>query len=115
MALELQFFQLFIIIPFLGFVLSLFIPGKKETLISWAAFSTVGLHFFLALAFVAHWVLNGHATLNLKEIVLYESSEYSFFVDFYFDKITAVYLCVGALLTFMVTLYSRYYMHRESG
>ncbi len=115
MALELQFLQVFIILPFLGFVLSLFIPAKKETLISWTAFSTVGLHLVCALAFLAHWLINGHPILNLKEIVLYESAEYSFFVDFYFDKITAVYLFVGALLTFMVTLYSRYYLHRENG
>ena len=89
MTLELQFFQLFIILPFLGFVLSLFIPDKKETLISWTAFSTVGLHFFLALGFVVHWILNGHLTLNLKEIVLYESSDYSFFVDFYFSYLVS--------------------------
>ncbi|MEO7992258.1 MAG: proton-conducting transporter membrane subunit [Chryseolinea sp.] len=115
MTLELQFFQLFIILPFLGFVLSLFIPAKKETLISWTAFSTVGLHLFCAVGFLVHWLINGHPILNLKEIVLYESAEYSFFVDFYFDKVTAVYLFVGALLTFMVTLYSRYYLHRENG
>lgn len=105
----------FILIPLFGFIISLFIPGKKETLISWTTFSVVGLHFFFALAFVAYWILQGAEILNLKELVLYESSEYSFFVDFYFDKITAVYLVVGALLTFMVTLYSRYYLHRESG
>ena len=39
----------------------------------------------------------------------------SFFIDFDFDKITAVYTFVGSFLTFLVTLYSRAYMHRESG
>jgi NADH:ubiquinone oxidoreductase subunit 5 (subunit L)/multisubunit Na+/H+ antiporter MnhA subunit len=46
---------------------------------------------------------------------LYRSEEYEFFLDFYFDKITAVYVFVGSLLTFMVTLYSRAYLHREAG
>ncbi len=115
MTLELQLLPLLILIPFLGFVISLFLPDKNETLISWTAFSMVGLHFFFSIAFVAYWLLYGSPILNLKEIVLYESSEYSFFVDFYFDKITAVYVCVGSMLTFMVTLYSRYYLHRESG
>ncbi|MFT7251784.1 MAG: NADH-quinone oxidoreductase subunit L, partial [Flavobacterium sp.] len=40
---------------------------------------------------------------------------YEFFIDFYFDKISAVYLFIGALLTSMITTYSRYYLHREKG
>ena len=107
--------QFFILVPLLGFVVSLLIPGKKEDIISWAAFSSVGLHLFGATLFLAYWLTNGHPTLNIKDIVLYQTSDYSFFIDFYFDKITAVYLLVGSLLTFLVTVYSRYYMHREGG
>ena len=43
------------------------------------------------------------------------ASNYEFFVDLYFDKVSAVYLVVGAVLTFLVTIYSRYYLHRERG
>lgn len=107
--------QLFIFLPFLGFLISLFIPGKKEALLSRVAFSTVGLHMILFQAFAVYWLLNGYPTLNLKEIILYKTSGYEFFVDFYFDNITATYLFVGSLLTFMVTIYSRYYLHREVG
>jgi NADH-quinone oxidoreductase subunit L len=46
---------------------------------------------------------------------LMKTSHYEFFIDFYFDKVTAVYLFVGALLTSMITTYSRYYLHREKG
>ncbi|MFN3874335.1 MAG: proton-conducting transporter membrane subunit, partial [Flavobacteriales bacterium] len=53
--------------------------------------------------------------LNVKEIVLYRSADYEFFIDFYFDRVTAVYLLVGAMLTFLITVYSRYYLHREEG
>ena len=53
--------------------------------------------------------------LNIKEVVIYQTNDYSFFIDFYFDRITATYLIVGAILTFLVTIYSRYYMHREGG
>lgn len=105
----------FIFIPIIGFVISLLIPAKKENSISWAAFSTVGLHLAATVIFLVMWLWDKHPTLNLKDIVLYETTDYVFFVDFYFDKITAVYLLVGAILTFLVTIYSRYYMHRESG
>jgi NADH-quinone oxidoreductase subunit L len=107
--------QLFIFIPLAGFLISLFIPGSKETLLSRIAFGTVGLHLLLFQVFVVYWLWNGHPSLNLKEIVIYRTTGYEFFVDFYFDKITTTYLFVGSLLTFMVTIYSRYYLHREVG
>jgi len=107
--------QFFIIIPILGFALSLLVPGKKENSISWTAFVTVGSHLAAAVAFITYWFIVGRPTLNLKEIVLYNSDGYEFLVDFYFDKVSATYLLVGSLLTFLVTVYSRYYLHRESG
>ena len=106
---------IFILIPALGFIVSVLIPGKKEDFISWSAFTAVGLHLVSATIFLVYWLLNGHPTLDVKDIVLFQSPGYEFFIDFSFDRITAVYLFVGSLLTFMVTLYSRYYMHRESG
>lgn len=107
--------QFFIIIPLIGFVISLFIPSKKETVISWTAFFTVGIHMLGLVAFLVFWLINGHPHLNLKEIPIIKTIGYEFYIDFYFDKITAVYLLVGAFLTFLVTIYSRYYLHRESG
>jgi NADH-quinone oxidoreductase subunit L len=107
--------QLFILIPLTGFVVSLLIPAKKETLISWVAFFTVGVQLVSFLIFVLVWIDIDHPTLNIKDIVIFKTVGYEFFIDFYFDKITAVYLFVGAFLTFLVTVYSRYYMHRESG
>lgn len=107
--------QFFILLPLAGFVLSLFLPGKKEDLISWSSFTSVGLHLFGASVFFIYWLMQGHPTLNIKDIVLYQTADYSFFIDFYFDRITAVYLIVGGVLTFLVTIYSRYYMHREGG
>jgi len=107
--------QIFIFIPLLGFLISILIPGKKETLLSSVGFYTVGLHMVLFQAFAVYWLLNNHPILNLKEIVLYKTNGYEFLVDFYFDNITATYLFVGSLLTFMVTVYSRFYLHREVG
>ncbi len=107
--------QIFIFLPVLGFIISLLIPGNKEALLSRIAFSTVGLHLASFQIFLVYWLWKGHPTLNLKEIVIFKTDHYEFFVDFYFDKITATYLFVGSLLTFLVTIYSRYYLHREPG
>jgi len=109
-----HFLEFFILLPIMGLVGSILIPAKREDLLSWEAFTTVGIHLAVATFFIAYWIYQGSPTLNLKEIVLYESHDYSFYLDFYFDRTTATYLFVGAMLTFLVTLYSRYYMHREN-
>lgn len=107
--------KLFILIPLTGFVISLLIPRLRETFISWVAFLTPAIHFIAVIGFIAIWLLQGHPTLNLKDIVLLKTSGYEFFIEFYFDKITAVYLFVGSFLTSLVMVYSRYYLHREKG
>ncbi|MBY0425277.1 MAG: hypothetical protein K2Q22_06550, partial [Cytophagales bacterium] len=109
------FLKLFILIPLIGLVCSFLLPPKEEKIISWAAFIIVGAHFFSALFFLAYWLTNGLPTLQLKETVLIKTHEYEFFIDFFFDKVTAVYLLVGSFLTFLVTIYSRAYMNREEG
>jgi NADH-quinone oxidoreductase subunit L len=109
------FIHLFILIPLAGFLISLIIPRKKEDWLSTISFGTVGVHAALAAGFILYWVFNGHRTLDNKDITLFQSADYEFFIDFSFDSITATYLFVGTILTFLVTVYSRYYLHREAG
>ncbi|MBL8002476.1 MAG: hypothetical protein JNL05_10985 [Flavobacteriales bacterium] len=106
---------LFVLIPLAGFVISLAIPRRNELALSRTAFLTSGLLLALVLGFTAIWWYAGHAPLNVKELVVYRTPGYEFFLDLYFDKVTAVYLFLGALLSFLITIYSRYYLHREEG
>jgi NADH:ubiquinone oxidoreductase subunit 5 (subunit L)/multisubunit Na+/H+ antiporter MnhA subunit len=105
----------FIMIPLAGFLISVLLPKKNETALSRLAYTTIGINLFLALVFVCYWMLNGMPPLNLKEVSIYRAFEYDFYIDFYFDGITATYLLIGAMLTFIITIYSRYYLHREEG
>ena len=75
----------------------------------------MGLYFISFLGYVGYWLLHGHPHLDVKDLTLFESAHYKFFIDFYFDKISVVYLIVGGFLTFLVTIYSRFYLHREIG
>ncbi len=106
---------LFIIIPFVGFVTSLLIPEKNEKLISGVAVFATGMQLFSTLVFLVYWVIAKFPTLNIKEQSIYQSGHYEFFIDLYFDKVTATYLLVGAILTFLIATYSQYYLHREKG
>jgi len=109
------FINIFIILPVIGFLLSLLIPRKNENLLSSVSFLTVGLQLFLSLGFIAFWLWNGAEVLNVKDFSVFQAKGYDFYVDLYFDRITATYLVVGAMLTFIITLYSKYYLHREEG
>src|SRR5262245_52085852 len=104
-----------VILPIAGFFISLLIPRDHETLISRDAFITVGAHLLLSIGFVIYSMYVGHPILNQKDFAIFHTSSYEFYLDFSFDKIAATYLLVGAFLTFLVTVYSRYYLHRESG
>ncbi|MDH5475252.1 MAG: proton-conducting transporter membrane subunit [Cyclobacteriaceae bacterium] len=109
------FLLLFLVIPLLGFILNILTPKRKENLISQIAYSTAGLQLLSTMILCTFWVVAGFPNLNIKEFVIYSADGYEFFIDLYFDKITAVYLFVGSLLTFLVTTYSKYYLHREKG
>lgn len=109
------YLQVFILLPILGFVLSLLVGAKRESLISQIAFLTVGFNLAGITAFTLVWLVQSCPTLNLRDFVLFKTTGYEFVVDFCFDKITVVYLLVGSILTFLVTIYSRYYLHREEG
>lgn len=110
-----QFINLFILLPILGFVLSIFIPKKKEEMLSVISYTTIGAQLFSAMIFSVIWLIKGAEVINLKEFSIFKSNGYDFYIDFYFDRITLTYLLIGALLTFIVTIYSRYYLHREEG
>ncbi|TAE47965.1 MAG: hypothetical protein EAY69_05750 [Cytophagales bacterium] len=104
---------LLIIIPLLGLIIGLLVSSSSEKYIGWVALITTTTHIILTPIFIVYWLLVGD--INIKEIVLYHSNDYEFFIDFYFDHVTAVYLFTGSLLTFMVTVYSKYYLHSEKG
>jgi NADH-quinone oxidoreductase subunit L len=104
-----------LLIPVVGFLVSLLLPRANEKWISWNAFATFGLHLLSLTILVGLWLLKGRETINIKDLVLVKASGYEFYIDFLFDGITVVFAFVGAFLTFLVAIYSRVYLHRENG
>jgi NADH-quinone oxidoreductase subunit L len=102
-------------IPILGFLVSLFIPEAKENVMSRWTFGMIGTNLLILLIFTGYWLLQGFPSINVRDWMLFQTTGYEFFLDFYFDKVTAVYSLVGGFLTFLITVYSRYYLHREKG
>ena len=107
--------QLFVLLPLVGYLITLLIPRKNERALSIVSIFTVGLHMVGFLAFALYWLLTGQATLNFNFLELYQTEEFSFFLDFYFDQVSCAYMAVASILTFLVTIFSRYYLHRDPG
>lgn len=105
----------FVLLPCIGFVLSLLVSRKRERLLSGIALAVAGLQLAGLVAFTGYWVFQGSAWLDHKQFTVYKSPGFEFFIQFYFDRVTAVFALVGALLIFLVALFSKFYMHRESG
>lgn len=110
-----QLINLFILLPLVGFILSLVFPRRNENMLSWVSFTTVGIQLFAALIFIVVWMFYGGNVIDLKEFSIFQARGYDFYIDFYFDRITLTYLMIGAMLTFIIAVYSRYYLHREEG
>lgn len=107
--------QFFCFLPFFGFVMAVFLPRERERWISGIAYVTTGLHLAFCLSFTMIWIFNGQFPLSSNSYELFKSPSYHFAVHFHFDSIAATFLVVGSLVTLLVAVYSRYYMHRESG
>ena len=110
-----QALQLFVFLPLFGFILSLFFSNSKEKAITSVAIATVGLHLLLLVYFIIQWVFSGYETLDYKHFTFYKEGSIEIFLDFYFDKITAVFSLLGALISLLVIVFSKYYLHRDSG
>lgn len=106
---------LFILLPLLSFFITLIFQNKQEKSISFIAQSTTVIYIVAAIALAVMWGVNGYQPVNEKLITLYETAGFAFVIQFYYDHITAVYSVVGALVFFLVTTFSRYYMHRDEG
>lgn len=110
-----QHLHYFIELPLLAFLLSAILPKKREKLISSVAIYTSAIHLLFLLFFTGTWLYNGLPVLNSKYLELFEAGNIHIFIDFYFDSITPVFAIVGSVITLLVSMYSRFYMHREQG
>ncbi len=110
-----QYISLFIIIPLLGFLANTLTSKDDEVRLSQVSFVTMGLQFLATLVFTIRWAITGAETLYKKQITLLRFNEFDVYIDFKYNSYTAVFLLVGAFIAFLITAYSRNYLHREKG
>ncbi|TDL99920.1 MAG: hypothetical protein C4K58_01355 [Flavobacteriaceae bacterium] len=62
-----------------------------------------------------NWIFLPQKHMISEEFDIFKNEHNHFFLSFYYDKITAVYWVIGSFLTFLISTYSRVYLHREKG
>jgi NADH-quinone oxidoreductase subunit L len=107
--------QFFLLIPLLGFILASLFRRKDENAIATTAVLAVGAQLIGLILFITNWIAKGSPVLDIKHFTFYKEDNVEIFIDLYFDKITAVFALVGSLITFLVAIFSRFYLHRDSG
>lgn len=107
--------EIAVIWPFVAFFIATILPKNKEKIISGFVYPAVGLHALYITGIILYWLINGSNSLNIKEVSVFSNHTITFYIDLYFDATTAVFLWIGALLVFMITTYSRIYLHNEPG
>lgn len=105
--------QIFVVIPLLGFLISLVAPARNEKLISRVAQFTMGANALGVVLFAAYWLFMAHPVVDTRSYSVIKTHDYEFFLAFYFDKSTFVFALLGSFLGFLVTVYSSRYLHRE--
>ena len=110
-----QAISLFVIIPLLAFIATLLWRNRQEKPIAGIVQFTKAFYIIAAVVYAVLWFMNGHTPVNQRFATLYQTEHFVFAIQFYYDHITAVYSIVGAVLFFLVSTFSRYYMHRDEG
>ncbi len=107
--------ELFVLIPLLGFLACLFIPKKREKLIARTAFFSILANFLLFIYFCIDWGRQGFVDIAEHGITIYESANYTFTLQFFFDLTGAVFFAMTCITTLLVMRFSTFYMHRDRG
>ncbi|MFI5203484.1 MAG: proton-conducting transporter membrane subunit [Flavobacteriales bacterium] len=107
--------QYFLILPLAGFLIVALLPKLNEKPISVVAILCTSLFLICNAAFIVYWLYAGHPVLNITHVEVYNSGNNVIRLELYFDKITAVFSLIGAFITFLVVLFSKYYLHRDEG
>lgn len=110
-----MYLPLLILLPLFAALLCSLFPNRSEKAISHIAVaSTVAVILTFAWT-LAVWIGEGFAPLSQAGLTLFSSDAYVFALHFYMDAVSAVFFGITCLITLLVLLFSKYYMHRDPG
>lgn len=106
---------LLVLLPLLAFAITCFLPNHFEKSISRLALTSSAAVFLMYVWTLFLWGSGGFAPLSHEGFTLFSSGGYEFAVNFYMDAASAVFFGMTCLITILVLMFSKYYMHRDPG
>lgn len=110
-----QFLIALIITPILGYVGCLLTPKRWERTIFSIAITTLVVELVAFGTLLYQWLSKGASPVFTTIGSLYTSPHYTFSIELYLDTLSAVFIGMAALMTTLVFIFSKTYMHREQG
>lgn len=104
-----------LIIPLIGFVGCLLVPRVRERTIVAVAMTLLAAETLVLVGVVVGWLRAGAHPLAAQLGTLYSSSGYTFSLGLYFDVYTAVFLAMSVIILTLISLFSKFYLHRDPG
>jgi hypothetical protein len=86
--------SLFIIIPLVAFIASLFWKNHHEKPIAFIVQFTKGFFIAATVAYAVLWFMNGSEPVNQKLFTIYQTDRFVFAIQFYYDLVTVVFSIV---------------------
>jgi NADH:ubiquinone oxidoreductase subunit 5 (subunit L)/multisubunit Na+/H+ antiporter MnhA subunit len=90
-------------------------PRKWERTIFSIATTAILLEFATFVFFGYQWLTTGASPVSVGIGSLYSSPSYTFNLGLHFDAISAVFLGTAIVMTALIFVFSKYYLHREQG
>lgn len=110
-----QLLTILVAVPIVGFIGSVLMAGRWERAIFSIAMTTILLELAVLLFFGYYWLGAGAAPIAADIGSLYSGSDYTFALSLYFDISAAVFLGMATVMTALIFIFSKYYLHREQG
>lgn len=110
-----QLLTILVLIPMIGFISCIVVPGKWERTIFFIAMATILLELAAFLLLGYEWLGARASPVSVSLGSLYASHSYTFDIALYFDTFGAAFLGMSILMTALIFVFSKYYLHREQG
>lgn len=110
-----QYLIFFILVPLLGLLISLAPSKKNEKLIYSISLVTLCLHAVILALVGFEWVMSSESSILNSYLPFYVYQTSSFKIDLFVDKFSMVYSALAVILSILIAIFSRFYMHRDPG
>jgi len=109
------YIPLFILIPFIGFLISLIPNNHQEKIIYRTVFITLLTHFLLLSWLCIYTYIYQDFNLFYEGPALYKTNASNFSFHLYFDAQTGFFAWITDFILILVSTFSKTYLHREKG